>query len=170
MPESATPPPSPPQDRENTTELVHRRRSVGAFVTSKLRPTIDKLNARFKMLRYSVTIVSPGTPARGRPILLVPFQPAAVVTAFVDELWKRIARQKLSLAPNTHIMTLHLDSETGGIIDYEDVLSDLVTDPKNEKLFAVFAQKEDDGMPPAVSEGVSISVHVSTVMKAKTCI
>jgi hypothetical protein len=63
------------------------------------------------MQRYTVTIVSPGTTGE-RPVLLVPFQPSALVTAFVDELYKRIARQGLAIAPNTHIATLHLDSET----------------------------------------------------------
>lgn len=92
------------------------------------------------MQRYTVTIVSSGD-SKERPVLLVPFQPSALVTAFVDELFKRIARQGLAIAPNTHIATLHLDSETGGLVDVEDLLSDVVLDPKNDKLFAVFSQK-----------------------------
>ena len=36
--------------------------------------------------------------------------------------------------------------ETGAIIDHEDVLSDVVTDPKNEKIFAVFAVKQTEAV------------------------
>ncbi len=92
------------------------------------------------MQRYTVTIVSPGTSSE-RPVLLVPFEPSALVTAFVDELYKRISRRGLNIAPNTHIATLHLDSETGALIDCEDILSDVVLDPKTESVFAVFTPK-----------------------------
>lgn len=105
------------------------------------------------MQRYTVTIVSSGD-SNERPVLLVPFQPSAIVTTFVDELFKRIARQGLAIAPNTHIATLHLDSETGGLIDFEDVLSDVVLDPKHDKLFAVFTQNKS---------GPSASTHAQQV-------
>ena len=68
------------------------------------------------MARYTVTIVSPGN-SDNRPVLIVPFEPTAIVTTFIDELWRRVKRQGILLEPNTHIATLHLDSETGGIID-----------------------------------------------------
>ena len=101
-------------------------------------------------LRAAVTIVSPGTGTSTQPpVLLVPFQPSAIVTAFVDELYKRIARQGLPIAPNTHVATLHLDATTGGIIDFEDVLSDAVTNPKSDKIFAVFAKKANGNAAPA---------------------
>ncbi|EME39358.1 hypothetical protein DOTSEDRAFT_179879 [Dothistroma septosporum NZE10] len=94
------------------------------------------------MQRYTVTIVSPGgTPEQPRPVLAVPFEPSALVSAFIEELFRRIARQGRKLEPNTHIATLHLDSETGAIIDSEDLLGDVITDPKTEKLFAVFETK-----------------------------
>lgn len=92
----------------------------------------------------TVTVVSPGW-AGQRPTLLVPFEPSATVTAFIEELFKRVARQGLSLAPNTHVATLRLDNETGAIIDCEDVLSDVVTDPSTDRLFAVFQRKETVG-------------------------
>ena len=62
------------------------------------------------MQRYTVTVVAPGT-TDARPVLLVPFQPDALVTAFIDELYRRIANQGLAITPNTHIATLHIDSE-----------------------------------------------------------
>jgi hypothetical protein len=103
------------------------------------------------MQRYKVTIVASSN-SRERPVLLVPFRPSALVTAFVDELFKRIARQGLAIAPDTHIAALRLDSETGALIDLEDVLSDVVLDPNNDKLFAVFSEKQG-------SNGVSSSAQ-----------
>ncbi len=37
------------------------------------------------MQRYTVIIVSPGTTGE-RPVLLIPFQPSALVTAFIEEM------------------------------------------------------------------------------------
>jgi hypothetical protein len=62
------------------------------------------------MQRYTVTVVAPGT-TDARPVLLVPFRPDALVTTFIDELYRRIAKQGLAITPNTHIATLHIDSE-----------------------------------------------------------
>ncbi|USW57709.1 Putative ubiquitin-conjugating enzyme E2, von Willebrand factor, type A, U-box [Septoria linicola] len=93
------------------------------------------------MQRYTVTVVDSGAPG-SRPTLAVPFEPSALVSAFIDELFRRIARRGLKLSPNTHIATLHLDSETGAIIDAEDVLSDVISDPRSEKIYAVFAGKQ----------------------------
>ncbi|KAK3715697.1 hypothetical protein LTR37_006922 [Vermiconidia calcicola] len=67
---------------------------------------------------------------------------SAIVTAFIEEIYKRVTRQGLNITANTHLATLHLGSATGAIIDCEDVLGDVVTDPKTEKLFAVFAKKQ----------------------------
>ncbi|KAK4952054.1 hypothetical protein LTR10_009974 [Elasticomyces elasticus] len=92
------------------------------------------------MERYTVTIITPASSA-APPTLLVPFSPSAIVTAFVDELFKRIARQGLALAPNTHIATLHVDSENGAIIDVEDVLESVIN-PSKDKLYAVFTAKQ----------------------------
>ncbi|KAK4539468.1 hypothetical protein LTR36_010904 [Oleoguttula mirabilis] len=130
------------------------------------------------MQRYTVTIVSGGTPGQP-PTLVVPFEPSALVTAFIEELFRRIARQGLALAPNTHVATLHLDSETGAIIDCEDVLADVI-DP-TEKLFAVFSEKHPiatnstTGQQAAAQQTVmtaptdgSLSVRVITPALAKS--
>lgn len=90
------------------------------------------------MTRYKVTVVSSGI---GRPVLVVPFQPDALVTAFIDELFKRIARLDLQLQPDTHIATLHLDSETGAILDCDDLLSDVIGEDEKDKLFMVVKEK-----------------------------
>ncbi|KAK4897587.1 hypothetical protein LTR27_004733 [Elasticomyces elasticus] len=92
------------------------------------------------MERYTVTIITPAS-SGARPTLLVPSPPSAIVTAFVDELFKRIARQGLALAPNTHIATLHVDSESAWRHHrHEDVLNDVV-DSAKDKIYAVFTAK-----------------------------
>jgi hypothetical protein len=97
-------------------------------------------------------VVAPGT-TEARPVLLVPFQPDALVTAFIDELYRRIARQGLAITPNTHIATLHLDSETGALIDAEDLLSDVISDPKSEQIVSVFSKKDAREAAAAASSG-----------------
>ncbi|KAK8102467.1 hypothetical protein PG984_015613 [Apiospora sp. TS-2023a] len=91
------------------------------------------------MQRYTVTIV---TPDASRSIaIIVPFQPSARVMAFVDELYERAARRGLSVTRLSHALTARLNSETGALIDPEDVLSDVVQDPKSETIFAIFTLK-----------------------------
>lgn len=97
--------------------------------------------------RYLVIIVRPPnevlseTPGR-RPSLLVPFSPEAVVSSFIDELWKRLARHEaIPLSPETHKVSLLLGQEDGPVIDVEDLLSDVILDTQKEKIFAVFLKK-----------------------------
>ena len=130
------------------------------------------------MQRYTVTVVAPGT-TNARPVLLVPFQPDALVTAFIDELYRRIAKQGLAITRNTHIATLHLDSETGALIDADDLLSDVVSDPKSEKLFSVFVKKDASSAAASSQvtalplpsntrdDGPSLPVRVVTASTAK---
>ena len=132
------------------------------------------------MQRYQVTVVAGGSGAtNARPVLLVPFRPDALVTAFIDELFRRITKQGLDITPNTHIATLHLDSESGALIDAEDLLGDVVSDPKTEKLFSVFTKKtasdataaqqaESQHLSPDNKEqGPSLPVRVVTAATAK---
>lgn len=106
--------------------------------------------------RYKVTIVTPGG---GRPVLLVPFQPDALVTAFIDELFKRIGRLNLDIKPDTHVATLHLDSETGALLDCEDLLSDVIGEGEREKLFMVLKaeteQHRSESVPGALTVGAA---------------
>lgn len=95
----------------------------------------------------------------GQPVLVVPFQPNALVTAFIDELFKRIARLNLPLQPDTHVATLHLDSETGAILDCEDLLADVVGEDEKEKLFMVLKEKQDKSSADAESAPSSVSVR-----------
>ncbi|PIA90444.1 putative bifunctional E2/E3 enzyme [Cercospora beticola] len=114
------------------------------------------------MQRFTVAIVDSTTPGTALT-LAVPFDPSAPVSAFIEELFRRAAKQGLELAPDTHIAALHLDSETGAIIDPGDLLSDVVTDSRNDKLFAVFTRQ---GAPRSGSdtEGVRHQLETSRLV------
>ncbi|KAK4552990.1 hypothetical protein LTR86_009914 [Recurvomyces mirabilis] len=118
------------------------------------------------MKRYTVTIVS-GATSGERPTLLVPFEPSAIVTAFVDELFTRVARRGLPLAPNTHLATLHIDSENGALIDIEDVLGDVVT-AESEKIFAVFTQHPSTHQARLHINTDTVDVRVITAALARS--
>lgn len=81
----------------------------------------------------------------------------ALVSAFIDELFRRVQKQGFQLYANTHRVTLHLDGETGPVLDTEDLLGDLVTEPKNEILFAVFRSKSASAAPGAPVGAQSVS-------------
>ncbi|POS69278.1 ubiquitin-conjugating enzyme [Diaporthe helianthi] len=98
--------------------------------------------------RYLVIIACPpnevvsATPGR-QPSLLVPFSSQAVISSFIDELWKRLARhdRAIPLSSKTHKVSLHLENEDGPAIDVEDLLSDVIHDTQKEKIFAIFSKK-----------------------------
>ncbi|KAF2158863.1 hypothetical protein M409DRAFT_61284 [Zasmidium cellare ATCC 36951] len=104
--------------------------------------------------RYNVTVVAPGPT---RPVLAVPFQPSATVSAFITELWKRIVKLGVKVEPNTHIVTLHLDSEDGAIIDADDML-DAVVDSEKDKLFATFKEGNVKQTSSTPQQGLAIRV------------
>lgn len=126
------------------------------------------------MQRYSVTIVSPGTPSK-LPVLAVPFEPSALIAGFIQEIFKRLARLNIALAANTHICTLHLDSETGAIVDCEDVIADVVF--PGDALFAVFSpvaaqstaeQPTSLAIRSSPAGGDMLSVRVITAARTKS--
>lgn len=89
--------------------------------------------------RSEAAEISPGR----RPSLLVPFRPEEIISSFVDELWKRLARHDgaIPLTASTHDVSLHLDDENGRAIDVETRLADVIVDTQNQKVFAVFKKK-----------------------------
>lgn len=93
------------------------------------------------MQRYTITFVS--DTGGGRPSVVVPFQPSALVTSFKDEITKRAIRQNLPIAAETHDLNLRLQSQTGPALDPEDVLSDVVSG--SETIFAVFSKHMAEG-------------------------
>jgi hypothetical protein len=111
------------------------------------------------MQRYTVTILS-DTGHGGRPSILVPFQPSALVSSFKDEVVKRAIRQNLPITTESHEFTLRLQSQTGPILDLQDLLSDVVLN--SETIFAVFSQR--NGHVTALAS--HISQDTSTLMSA----
>lgn len=99
--------------------------------------------------RYLVVIVrppsevAPSSPDR-RSSLLLPFDPEEPVSAFVQELWKRLSRhgQTIPLTPESHHVALHLEDASGPAIDAHDTLSDVILDTNREKIYAVFSRKD----------------------------
>jgi hypothetical protein len=100
-----------------------------------------------------------------RVTLLIPFESSAFVTAFSDEIFRGIARQShaglAGVTPATHVATLHLDGENGAVIDCEDVLGDVVVDPKLEKLFVVLSKKAVNATQPPEPAAPSATITAS---------
>lgn len=91
--------------------------------------------------RYLVKIDAPGT---NQLTILIPFASNSIITSFVEELWKRLARHKTyQLSPSTHDVILHFDNTDGAVIDLEDVLSDVIQNPVHEKICAVITSKSE---------------------------
>jgi hypothetical protein len=114
------------------------------------------------MQRYIVTIIND---TGGRPSILVPFQPSALIVTFKDEIIKRAIDQNLPITTESHFLTLRLQSQTGPTIDSDlgDVLSDVVL--TSETIFAVFSQRSGHvtALPSHISQDTStvISAAVS---------
>ena len=102
-------------------------------------------------MRYKITVVAPATAANSQTVLLVPFKPDALVIALIEDLFKRVQRIGLPLTPGTHVATLHINSESGPVLDCEDILSDVVTESESEQLFAVFKPSTEASAVIAVS-------------------
>lgn len=110
--------------------------------------------------RYLVVVVRPpsevATASPDRQVsLLLPFNPEATVSLFIDELWNHLSRhgQGIPLTPVSHHVTLHLWDVAGPTIDVEDVLSDVILDTRREKIFAVFSDKGAEAIESHVQKG-----------------
>ncbi|KAL2273825.1 hypothetical protein FJTKL_04078 [Diaporthe vaccinii] len=115
-------------------------------ITHLEAPAFEMVKQRYLVVivrpASEVTYVSPGR----RASLLVPFSPEAIISTFIDELWRRLARHDgaIPLTAETHNVSLHLEHENGPVIDVEDLLSDVITDTQKEKIFAVFSRKRNN--------------------------
>lgn len=113
------------------------------------------------MERYTVTLSDTSTVAK--PTILIPYNPHALVGALVDEIFKRAVKQNFRVFPETHIVTLRTHSQTGALLDTEDVLSDVLPRPQAESIYAVFAAK------PALSTTLANRPAVVSVI-ARSCV
>ncbi|KAG8158916.1 hypothetical protein KVR01_011359 [Diaporthe batatas] len=114
--------------------------------------------------RYLVVIVPPQAEAAllspgARPSILIPFNPEAIVSSFVVEIWKRLARHDgaIPLTAETHVVSLHLGGENGPAIDIEDRLVDIIADSQRQKIFAVFKNKKD------IATVIQATTHVRNI-------
>lgn len=103
---------------------------------------MDKLRSLVIIVRppSEVALASPGR----RASLLVPFSPKVIVSMFIDELWKRLARHDgaIPLTAETHKVSLHLENESGPAIDAEDLLSDVSVTLKRRRFSLCFRERE----------------------------
>jgi hypothetical protein len=81
------------------------------------------------MERYTITVAPPGAaPTR----LLIPFPPTSSVSALSAEVQRRLARSE----PNVPDLIFHLGDTNGPILDEDDLLEDVIIDPKGEAITA----------------------------------
>ena len=75
--------------------------------------------------------------------ILVPFSPSALISAFGDEFFRRAIRQGVTVSSSTHQLKLLLNSAQGQLLDFEDLLGDVVVHPSSEIIFAKFSIKPE---------------------------
>jgi hypothetical protein len=84
------------------------------------------------MERYTVTVAPPGAESFR---LLIPFPPTSSVSALATEVKRRASRQGAWLEVSD--ISLHLGDDIGGpILDGDDLLEDVIIDPKAEFITA----------------------------------
>lgn len=88
------------------------------------------------MERFTVTFCD--TAAAAKPTVVIPFSPQALVGAFAEKIFNRAPRHNIIVTPETHTLTLRLKTQTGAVLDTEDVISDVVLHPETESIYAIF--------------------------------
>src|SRR5205085_7669878 len=89
------------------------------------------------MERYTVAVALQRT--GGNPLLLIPFPPTATVSAFANEIKHRIARHNVD---NRDEILLRLRREDGPILDGNDILANVISNPQTENI-VVTSRKSD---------------------------
>lgn len=83
------------------------------------------------MERYIITIAIP--PGASSIRFLIPFPPTSSVSDLAAEVKKRASRSALLPDPSS-IIILHLGDAKGPILDGDDILKDVILDPKAESI------------------------------------
>jgi hypothetical protein len=106
------------------------------------------------MERYTVTVSLLGTESFR---LLIPFPPTSSVFALATEVKKRISRQ--DAWPDVADISLRLGDIAGPFLDEEDLLEDVILDPKVETI-AVTSRNSTALAKPTAPPAPSTSNHV----------
>jgi hypothetical protein len=115
------------------------------------------------MERYTITVPIP--PGASSIRLLIPFPPTSSIAALAAEVKKRASRSALPLDALSDLI-LHLGDAAGPILDDEDLLEDVIIDPKNESITATPRNVSIlTGLaPPLGSNDVSHSFDLDTAL------
>jgi len=105
------------------------------------------------MERYTVTVPIP--PGASSIRLLIPFPPTSAVSALAAEVKKRAFRASPLLDASSNVI-LHLGDATGPILDDQDLLEDVIIDPRTE---IITATPRSD----SISSGIVPSLGVNDV-------
>lgn len=133
--------------RSTQSSFCYTRSSSTASDTNHYcQPTQQKAVRRFLPARgadtkerYTVTLSDAATAAK--PTILIPYNPQALVSAFADEIFKRAVKHNINVKAETHTVTLRAKSQTGAVLDTEDVLGDVLPRPEAESIYAIFNSK-----------------------------
>lgn len=126
---------------------------------------------QINMERYIVNVAPPGTEAAR---LVVPISPTSHVSDLAKEVKKRATRN--NIWPNVPELVLHLGEADGPIIDYADILSDVILDPKAEVITATPQIQRQNSTPGAQVSGFnfrrernSYLINFSRVSRLPAC-
>lgn len=98
------------------------------------------------MERYTITLVNADSTTQ----LLIPLPPASAVSALIAQVRRRATKLPKYSGWQQGEISLRVEAEDGPMLDEDDMLQDVVIDPKGTKVFAACV---DDG--PRVMEVVS---------------
>ena len=99
------------------------------------------------MERYTVTVAPPGAESLR---LLIPYPPTSSVSALAAEVKRRASR--LDVWPDVPELALRLGDVDGSLLDEDDLLADVILDPKVETITATSRIKKVAGVPPPVAQ------------------
>jgi hypothetical protein len=114
----------------------------------------------YTMERYSVAVALHRD--RETPLLLIPFQRTATISAFANEIKNRITRYNFCESGND--IFLRLRREDGPILDDNDILADVIHNPRTENI-VVTSRRSD---PRAVDPGsylVSLAIAFNLLLR-----
>jgi hypothetical protein len=97
------------------------------------------------------------------PLLLIPFPSTATISAFADEIKNRITRYNFGASGND--IFLRLRREDGPILDDNDILADLIHNPRTENIVVTSRRSDSRAVDPGtllVRLAISLQHSVTT--------